>query len=115
MDQHNPFAETKWAAPMSYFSNQYVISFSDTDYNCYMANEDGIFSSYIDTGTYTFKGDSLFANSSGDFLSTEMYSFSEVVLSAKLSVDLLTVRFKVIAVGAPTPESEREIVFTKIQ
>lgn len=114
-NQHNPFAGTKWSAPQAYSSNFYVLTFSDNEYNFYDADENLNFKRYLDTGTYTFEENSITANSSGEYLSSEMYSSSWIVLNATLSVDLLTVRFRFINVGAPTPEGERELVFTRLQ
>ena len=114
-NRHNPFAGTRWSAPMSsYFKDLYVISFSDADYNYYMADENGVFSHYLDKGTYTFEDNNLSAQSSGEYVSSEQYDVSYVVLGATLSVDLLTVRLKVIQVGVPIPEHEIEKTFTKL-
>ena len=115
-NSHNPFDGTRWSAPMSsYFKDLYVISFSDAEYNFYMADENGVFSHYLDKGTYTFEDNSLSAQSSGEYISSEQYDVSYIVLGATLSVDLLTVRLKVIQVGAPIPESEREMTFTVLK
>lgn len=100
----NPYSGTKWSKSYSssgiFDAYQRVLSFTDNEYNYYIADINGNFDYMKDAGTYTYNGSTITFSSNNQIHSTS--GINDRLRRATVSGNMITVSYQSIYTNGGT-------------